>query len=137
MNITSYAKWQPRGDGGRFIQAKIEAAVEAGVIEWASRVFETSQELVPVDTGRLKASGHVDVQHVGKQVFASVVYDAPYSVFLEYGTGIRGAASPGAGPGPYSPTWPGMPAQPFVRPSYDAHRDEVGALAETMAVALR
>lgn len=137
MHLTSFAKWQPR-DGGRFIEAKIEEAVKAGVVAWANRVFETSQALVPVDTGELKASGHVEVQQVGKQVFASVTYDAEHSVYVEYGTGQRGAASAGAGDGPYSETWPGMPAQPFVRPAFDAHRDEAtGVVAETIAIALK
>jgi HK97 gp10 family phage protein len=138
MNLTSFAKWQPRGDGGRFLAAKIDSAVAAGVQDWAQRVFDTSQELVPVDTGELKASGHMEVAQVGKQVFASISYDAEHSVYVEFGTGQRGAASAGAGPGPYSPKWPGMPAQPYLRPAFDAHREEAtGVVAETVAVAIK
>ena len=137
MNLTSFAKWQPRGDAGRFIAAKIDEAVAAGVTDWANRVFETSQELVAVDTGELKASGHVEVQQVGKQVFASVVYNSGHSVYVEFGTGLRGAASPGAGPGPYNPNWPGMAAQPYLRPAFDAHREEAtDVVAETITAAL-
>lgn len=137
MNLTSYAQWQPRDDVGRLVQAKIEAAVQGGVTDWADRVFETSQELVPVDTGELKASGHVEVVQAGKQVFASITYDAEHAVYVEYGTGIRGAASAGAGEGPYNPTWPGMAAQPYLRPAFDAHRGEAeGVIAEKVAVAL-
>jgi HK97 gp10 family phage protein len=138
MNLTSFAKWQPRNGGGQFIAAKIDDAVKAGVTDWANRVFETSQELVAVDTGELKESGAVEVTQVGKQVFASVTYGTDHAVYVEFGTGIRGAASPGAGDGPYSPTWPGMPAQPYLRPAFDQHRDEaVGVLAETIASVLK
>lgn len=137
INLTSFAKWQPR-EGGRFIAAKIEEAVGAGVVNWANRVFETSQQLVPVDTGELKASGHVDVSQVGKQVFASIVYDAEHSVYVEFGTGQRGAASPGAGDGPYNPNWKGMPAQPYLRPAFDEHRDEVtDVVAATITAAIK
>lgn len=138
MNLTSFAKWQPRDEGGRFVQAAVDSAIEAGVVEWANRVFETSQELVPVDKGDLKASGHVEVKQVGKQILASVVYDSEHSVFVEFGTGQRGAESAGAGDGPYSANWPGMPAQPYLRPAYDQHRGEAeGILKETVAVALK
>ena len=137
MNLTSFAQWVPRDDVGRFIQAKVDAATEAGVVDWASRVFETSQELVAVDTGDLKASGHVEVTQVGKQVFAAVEYTSDHAAFVEFGTGQRGAASPGAGDVPYNPSWPGMAAQPYLRPAYDLHRNEAeGVVGETIAVAL-
>ena len=135
VNLSSFAKWQPR-TGGRFIEAKIEDAIQAGVVDWANRVFETSQELVPVDTGELKASGHVEVTQAGKQIYAAVVYDADHAVYVEYGTGQRGAASAGAGDGPYGAT-PGMPAQPYLRPAFDEHRGEAeGVMRETVTAAL-
>lgn len=136
MRLTSFAQWLPRGDGGRFIAAKIDDAVTAGVTAWANRVFETSQELVAVDKGDLKASGAVEVVQSGKQVFASVTYGTDHCVYVEFGTGRRGAESAGAGPGPYNPNWPGMPAQPYLRPAYDAHRGEaVSVVAETVTAA--
>ena len=65
--------------------------------EKAERILEISQGLVPVDTGALKASGHVDTVDVAliAEVNYQVVYDAPtadqskwqsYAVFLEKGT---------------------------------------------------
>ena len=138
MHLTSFAKWQPRGDGGRFLASKIDDAVAAGVTEVANRIFETSQEMVAVDTGELKASGRVEVEQAGKQVFASVTYDSEHAAFVEFGTGVRGAASPGAGDVPYSPSWPGMPAQPYLRPAWDQHTSEAtDFVAETVAVAIK
>ncbi len=137
MNLTSFSRYQPR-DGGRFVQATIDEAVLQAVTDWANLVFQTSQELVPVDTGELKASGRFEVAVTGKSFTAAIVYDSDHAVYVEFGTGIRGAASAGAGDGPYNPNWPGMPAQPYLRPAFDQHRDEAESMTrETIAVALR
>jgi len=137
INLTSYATYQPRGDNGRFIQAKIDAAIEQAITDWANKVFDLSQEYVPVDTGELKSSGHVEVVRAGKTIAAAVAYEAPYSVYVEYGTGVRGAASAGAGDGPYDPNWTGMPAQPYLRPAFDELRDEAeGMTREVVTAAL-
>jgi hypothetical protein len=137
LNLTSFARYQPR-DGGRFVQAVIDESVIEGVTNWANLVFESSQEYVHVKSGELKASGHVVVTVAGKTVTAAVVYDSEHSVFNEFGTGIRGATSEGAGDGPYDPNWPGMEAIPFLRPAFDHHRDEAESMTrENIAVALR
>ncbi len=138
MNLTSFSTYKPRGDAGRFVVAKVTEALKQGITAWAERVLGTAQSLVPVDTGELKASGHVVVNETGSTVAAAVVFDAGHSVFVEYGTGQRGAASPGAGPGPYNPSWPGMAAQPYLRPAYDEHRGEaLGMTKEAIAVAIK
>lgn len=137
MNLTSFSKFQPRAGSGQFIQAKVDAAVQEAVTAWATKVYETSQEFVAVDTGDLKASGHVEVTSTGKTIAAAVVYDSDHSVFVEFGTGQRGAASPGAGEGPYDPNWHGMAAQPYLRPAFDENRESAeGMTRETIAVAL-
>jgi len=137
LNLTSFSQYQPR-DGGRFVAATIDDAVLQAVTDWANLVFQTSQELVAVDTGELKASGRVEVAITGKTFTAAIVYDSDHSVYVEFGTGIRGAASAGAGDGPYDPNWPGMPAQPYLRPAFDQHREEAPSMVKaTIAVALR
>jgi HK97 gp10 family phage protein len=136
MNLTSYAIWQPRAASGQFIAAKVDDAVTAAITEWAEKVLTTAQSICPVDTGALRASGHVEVASTGKTAAVAVVFDAPYSIFVEFGYGQRGAASPGAGDGPYG-NRPGAPAQPFLRPAYDQLRDEAPGLArEKIAAAL-
>lgn len=137
MNLTSFSHYQPRADSGQFLVAKITEAVTLGITNWADRVLATAQAIVPVRSGELRDSGHVEVTEAGKTVYAAVVFDSPHSIFVEFGTGQRGAASPGAGDVPYSPTWPGMPAQPYLRPAFDQHRNEAEAMTrETVAVAL-
>jgi hypothetical protein len=67
----------------------------------------------------------VVVRETGSTVVADVIFDSGHAAYVEYGTGIRGAESAGAGPYPYSPTWAGMPAQPYLRPALDIAKDEV------------
>lgn len=137
INLTSFARFQPRSSAGAFIKAKVDTAVEQAVTAWAERVLETAQQLVPVRTGDLRGSGHVEVAKAGSSVAAAVVFDSGHSVYVEFGTGQRGAASEGAGPGPYDPNWAGMPAQPYLRPAFDAHRNEAQSMTrETVTVAV-
>ena len=101
---------------------RIVAAVE----ESQGAVASEAQAIVPVDTGELQSSiGPGPVELVGSVVRGTVEANAPYAAYVEYGTGQRGAASAGAGAGPYSPNWPGMPAQPYMRPALDTARPAI------------
>lgn len=54
--------------------------------EWSAAteaLFETSQELVHVDTGELKASGRVEMSSAGATVTGKVIYEAPQGYFEE------------------------------------------------------
>lgn len=103
----------------------------AAVTEASEAVATEAQTIVPVDTGALKESIHVaSVELVGSTVQGHVVADEPYAAFVEFGTGQRGAASPGAGPGPYSSSWPGQIAQPYMRPALDTARPAIVAAFE-------
>lgn len=119
MKFTAKATFRPRSSAGQFIQAYINPGVVASVEAVTQRIFDVSQDLVPVDTGALKASGQMSIDDSGKTVVGTVDYTADYADYVEYGTGIRGADSADAGSGPYNPNWPGMPAQPYLRPALD------------------
>ena len=107
-------------------QAAFEQAARLSVEQGAEAVLETAEAIVAVDTGALRESGHVElVVSSGPRPGAAVVFDEPYAAYLEYGTGERGAASEGAGPGPYTPGWPGMASQPYLRPSLDIERPHI------------
>lgn len=107
----------------------------AGATVGANAVLEISQELVPVDTGELKASGSTRVEWVGTKVTGYITYGAYYAAYVEFGTGRRGAASAGAGPYPYKASWPGMAAQPYMRPALDLGRDQgLTAFQEALGV---
>jgi HK97 gp10 family phage protein len=84
-----------------------------------------AEAIVPVDTGQLQESGSTGVEWQGKAVVGYVQFNAPYAAYVEFGTGIRGAASPGAGPYEYTMSWPGMRAQPYLRPALDSSRGDV------------
>jgi HK97 gp10 family phage protein len=122
-----------------FNPAVLPAIVEAivrGVSRGAGILREEAQAICPVRSGQLRDSITIaeEVSEPEALVEAVVYTDVEYAPYPEFGTGIRGAASPGAGPYPYSPTWPGMPAQPYMRPALDtggarvldAVREEVG-----------
>lgn len=107
-------------------QKAFEQAARLSVEQGAHIVLEETEAIVPVDTGELRESGHVEIiESSGPKPSAAVVFDAGHAAYVEYGTGIRGAASAGAGEGPYSESWPGMPAQPFLRPSLDTARPAI------------
>ena len=126
FTLNARVQYSPRGDLGRFIEAKLKPGIAASVAEAQGLIVEEAQRLCPVRTGALRDSIHAeDTQETGKTVVGNVVADAPYAAYVEFGTGIRGASSEGAGKGPYSPTWPGMEAQPFLRPALDATREAV------------
>lgn len=134
--VRATAQYTPRGSIGQFIAAKISPAVLEATNDVGRIVLAEAQAIVPVDTGELRDSGHVEVRETERSAVADVIFDAPHASFVEYGTGIRGAESAGAGPYPYSPTWPGMPAQPYLRPAIDATVNS-GELLGEFAVRIR
>lgn len=128
MSLSARVKFTPRSDLGRFVETRVTPAVTASVEAAVDLIYDRSQELVAVDTGELKASGVKSVNDTGKTVVGRVEYTADHADFVEYGTGAAGAASPGAGPGPYNENWPGMVAQPYLRPAYDESKEPIKEL---------
>ncbi len=102
-----------------------QAANRLSVEQSAEIVLEEAEAIVAVDTGELRESGHVEIEVKGAEATSYVVFDAEHAAFVEYGTGQRGAASPGAGEGPYDPNWPGMVSQPYLRPALDTARPAI------------
>ena len=104
-------------------QKAYEQATRLSAQQGAEIVLEEAEAIVPVDTGELRESGHVEgLVEEGPRPSYAVVFDSDHAAYVEYGTGQRGAASPGAGDGPYDPNWPGMTAQPYLRPALDTSR---------------
>lgn len=136
MNIRATATFRP----GNF--AKLEAAIVPKLITATKSacavVVTTAQALVPVDTGELKASITSSVTWQGTKVFGNIVAAAPHAAFIEFGTGIVGAASNhGSLPSVGVPItgswiydyrqqgWIGMPARPYLRPSIDTNHTAI------------
>ena len=125
MRLQAEAVFRPRGDMGRFIEAKVTPAVLAATTKALELIKDTAQSIVPVDTGALRESIEVEIRETGKTVVGVVGPNVPYALYVEFGTGIAGAASAGAGAGPYSTSWPGMPAQPYMRPAVDENEKKI------------
>ena len=124
MNFRASSTFTPV-DLSRLMQRVVPALVDA-VTESCETVVEEAQAIVPVDTGELRESIHTaDVSLVGSVVSGSVEASSPHAGYVEFGTGARGAASAGAGPYPYTESWPGMPAQPYLRPALDTARPAI------------
>jgi HK97 gp10 family phage protein len=128
MKISATARYTPRTSSGQFIAARVTPAVTACVEAACSLVAEEAKALCPVGpTGDLRNSISFRVDAVGSTIQGTVYAGMFYAGYVEFGTGRRGAASAGAGPYPYKASWPGMVAQPFLRPALDMGRDAVMA----------
>lgn len=128
MRLSATAVYRPRATAGQFIASRITPAVRASIAAVSELVVDEAKAICPVDTGALQASIHATVADGDKTVVGTIAADVPYAAFVEYGTGRRGASSPGAGPYPYTLSWPGMVAQPFLRPALDTSREAIKSL---------
>ena len=124
MNLRANTTFQA-GDFAR-LEAALVPRITAAVDAATAHVLQIAEQRVPVDTGELASSGGTESEWKGRAVTGEVSFTADHAAFCEFGTGIRGSESPGAGEGiTYSPTWPGMPAQPFLRPAIDSSKAEI------------
>ena len=124
--ISATATFRPRNDLGRFVEAVVSPAVEASVTAACELIQGVAKVYCPVDTGLLQSRITYVVTVTAQSIVGTVfVDDVPYAVYVEYGTGRAGAASAGAGAGPYDPNWAGMPAQPYMRPAIDESREPI------------
>jgi HK97 gp10 family phage protein len=139
VSLKATVTYAPRGDVGRFIEVRLKPGIVASVSAAQDLIVSEAQNLCPVRTGKLKASiKKLEPEFPGKTVVGAVVAEAEYAGYVEYGTGIRGSQSAGAGPYPYNPSWPGMEARPFLRPSLDTTREDVrGIFGSNLAIALK
>jgi HK97 gp10 family phage protein len=105
-----------------------------GDIAAAREIRDLAKDLSPVDTGHLRDSIRAWETVEGATVTAGGVSNAgslldgdtssvnvDYAPYVEFGTGERGASSPGAGQGPYG-AFPGMAAQPYMRPAINLEK---------------
>lgn len=97
--------------------------------ECAARCQEAAQRAAPVDTGNLRRQIVLGLLPDGAEVISRV----PYSLFVEFGTGVYG--EPQTAPHRNTPwvyydarrkaffTTSGARARPYMRPGYDAGRE--------------
>lgn len=120
MNFKATSKFS--GLNMPVIESRFAQATQLSVEQSAKIVLEEAEALVPVDTGELRESGHTLIEGTGLKTEGFVIFDADHAAYVEYGTGRRGAASAGRGDVIYDPNWPGMTAQPYLRPALDTAR---------------
>lgn len=125
MKFTATAKVARARNLGLLVRSIVVPPAARAVGRSVEIVLRRAQELVPVDTGELKASGKTSVEERKGLVVGTVAFTAKHGPYIEWGTGRRGADSPGAGPYPYNPNWPGMAARPFLRPALDSSRQDI------------
>jgi len=137
MSIWATVKFTPRNAYGEFVPAVVTPAVRAGVEGVCDFIKARAQAFAPVDTGRLRDSIFTKIDEFPTSIRGYVAPNTPYAGYVEFGTGIRGATSLGAGSGPYSPTWPGMAAQPYMRPALDEARGAMlGLIGDKLSAAI-
>ena len=78
-----------------------------------------AKTLAPVDTGELRRSIHTEVKKENKAIVGRVYTNNDHAVYVEFGTGQRGAESPIDRPinVTYKQDWAGMSAQPYLYPA--------------------
>ena len=138
MRLQATAQFKPRGDLGRYVEVHITPAVRNAVEKSLKLIEVSAKAKAPVDTGALRDSITSSIDESGKTIVGQVGPHVHYAAYLEFGTGIAGAASAGAGEGPYSSSWPGMPAIPYMRPALDENTAAIKELSRgEIALALR
>ncbi len=120
--ISATATFRPRNDLGQFIGVVITPAVLASVEASCQLIQATAKEYCPVDTGALRDSIVYSVDQLDATVRGQVGPTMFYASYVEYGTGRRGDP---AAPYAHVETWPGMVAQPYMRPAFDESKDAI------------
>lgn len=100
----------------------ILSAAAEGMAEGMQSVVGTAKDLVPVDTGELRDSIKAEPVEISDGgVTGLVKANTDHAVFVEMGTGARGAANAPEGAieagATYTTGHPGMEAQPYMYPA--------------------
>lgn len=123
--IQAYARAQFRPPGEFLVGFR--SKLKTAALRAQEVAYEEARTLVPVRSGELRDSIQKDPPtDDGDRITATISATAPHAAFLEFGTGRRGAASPGADlRHVYTLSWPGMGAQPYLRPALDSARSQI------------
>ena len=120
---------------------RVLPAAAKGIRSGSEDIVDTAQDLVPVKSGELLGSiVSIEPEIKDTSVRGGVEATADYALYVELGTGIRGADSElpaGMPEATYTPDWPGQKAQPFLYPAYKANQGKVReAVAEEIRKAV-
>lgn len=121
LAITS--QFAARNAIGRFAQVVMSPRVTQACQESCELIQSIAKGYCPVDTGALQESITISQPNEGDaSITQSVAPGMFYASYVEYGTGRRGDPS---APYAHVQSWPGMRAQPYMRPALDEGRGQV------------
>lgn len=128
--IRASARFLPRDDLGRFVESRITPAVRASVQASCDLIKTSAQGYAPVRTGALRDSIMTELIESQYSIRGRVGPHVDYADYVEYGTGQRGDPSVA-----HRPDWPGMAAQPYMRPALDENKGSVRDLFSSLIAA--
>lgn len=98
----------------------IKGALATGLGKGAKSIQKNAKMLCPVKTGALRNSIKTSVEVKDTEIDGKVYTNLDYAVYVELGTGQRGASSSIDRPEgvSYNPEVKGMAAQPYLAPAY-------------------
>ena len=121
MALRATATFRPNPNLASLLPNKIAPAVRASVQASLQLIQQAAQAVCPVATGALRDSITIQMEDNDTGTSGSVGPTMFYAQYVEYGTGRRG----GPAPYPHVMSWPGMHAQPYMRPALDEARGQV------------
>jgi HK97 gp10 family phage protein len=126
--ISATARFIPSGNLAAFCETFLRAPVTKAVSDGCTLVLNVAKEYCPVDTGALRDSIAQETHDETNGVGGSVSVGMFYATYVEFGTGRKGDP---AAPYAHVESWPGMHAQPYMRPAFDENKAAVVDLFAT------
>jgi HK97 gp10 family phage protein len=120
--IGAVAKFVPNGNPAQWCEQFLRAPVSKAVSDGCTLILNVAKEYCPVDTGALRDSIAQNVEDAPNGVNGSVSAGMYYATYVEFGTGRKGDPS---APYAHVESWPGMVAQPYMRPALDENKAAV------------
>lgn len=117
MGLSATASFVPAGNLSRFCEDILRGPAAKIMQASCTLIESTAKEYCPVDTGALRESIATNVEDTDNGVIGTVYAGEFYAPFVEFGTGQAGDPAV-----PHNESWPGMPAQPYMRPALDENR---------------
>lgn len=108
--------------------------LDDAITQATAQVLSSAKHIVPVETGRLRNSIHMNIKKDSGEITGKVSTNLEYAPYVEFGTGIRGQQS--NYPGnirkglSYSSKIQGQKAQPFMHPAMKQNEKRIKTLIE-------
>nr|WP_302596472.1 HK97-gp10 family putative phage morphogenesis protein [uncultured Cellulosilyticum sp.] len=109
----------------------IKQGLYKGVGKTMTVIEGDAKDICAVDKGELRNSIHSKTVIKGDSIEGTVGTNKEYAVYVEMGTGQRGAESPSPPKAPvdgYREDWTGMEAQPYLYPSLMQNKETANKL---------